>query len=249
MSTRLLAGLAAAMTLFPALAFCDPDAPPVAGPSTDAQPAEAPASDNANSAPEANRVAGVDIRGHHRLLTPLQQGHQGLIKGVVEAPLRDLNLMQGKIPPVLKLAMINAYARPQPDDCEGITTQVNMLSDALGPDYDEPVAEHRGLRSKAKNGVLDAMREGEKAYIPYDGAIRFVSGASRHDQYVLAAIQAGAARRAYLKGLGEDHGCALPGSPSHLASGTVRKEPGFGDWPSAGRGSDARRANAPAEQR
>jgi hypothetical protein len=60
------------------------------------------------------------------------------------------------------------------------------------------------------------MRSEEQSQIPFDGVIRFVSGAARHDQHVVAAIQAGAIRRGYLKGLGEARGCMPPALPRHL---------------------------------
>jgi hypothetical protein len=173
----------------------------------------------------------ADGKHKSRLLTPDQMGHQGFVTGVAEAPLRDLDVVNAKIPPVLKRAMQDPYERPEHDNCREITAQVRSLYDALGPDYDEPTSkEHSGVMSK--NSALDVMRIGEAAYIPLDGVIRLVSGATRHHRYVLAAIQAGAMRRAYLKGLGEAHGCNLPGAPDHFArTGAVRREPGFGPYP------------------
>jgi hypothetical protein len=182
-------------------------------------------------------TSGAGGQHKDRVLTADQMGHEGFVKGVAEAPLRDLDVVNGKIPPVLKAAMENPYQRPRSYSCEDITAQVRGLYDVLGPDYDEPTAqEHSGVVSK--NGALDAARIGEKAYIPFDGVIRFVSGADRHDRYVLAAIQAGATRRAYLKGLGEAHGCNRPGAPNHLARiAAVRREPGFGDYPKPAKAS------------
>jgi hypothetical protein len=184
---------------------------------------------------DAEAHAAGEAGGKHtsRLLTPYQVGHAGFVTGVAEAPLHDLDVANGKIPPVLKRAMEAPYERPEPSNCREITAQVRSLYDALGPDYDEATSnEHSGVVSK--NSAYDAMRAGEKLYIPFDGVIRFVSGADRHDRYVLAAIQAGATRRAYLKGLGEAHGCDLPGAPDHLArAGVVRREPGFGPYPKA----------------
>ncbi|HEX4097927.1 MAG TPA: hypothetical protein VHX64_14465, partial [Caulobacteraceae bacterium] len=49
-----------------------------------------------------------------RLLTPEQLGRQGVMKGVIEQPFRDFNLMHSKIPPVLIEAMADAYERPSP---------------------------------------------------------------------------------------------------------------------------------------
>jgi hypothetical protein len=49
--------------------------------------------------------------------------------------------------------------------------------------------------------------------------VRKLSGAERHDRFVQAAINGGAVRRAYLKGLGEAHGCQPPAAPSHQLTG------------------------------
>ncbi|HVN01652.1 MAG TPA: hypothetical protein VMT68_15720 [Caulobacteraceae bacterium] len=157
-----------------------------------------------------------------RLLTPEQEGRQGVAKGVLAQPFRDFNMVRSKIPPVLIEAIADPYARPEPGTCDGIAAQMKRLNMALGPDLDEPVStEHPGVLTRgeklAGNGALDAMRSEEQSYIPFDGFIRVLSGADRHDHYVMAAIQAGAIRRGYLKGLGEVRGCMPPSVPRHLA--------------------------------
>ena len=136
--------------------------------------------------------------------------------------MRDFNIVRSKIPPVLIAAMIDAYERPSPNNCQGIAAQVRILSDAIGPDLDEPMSTAnpsliaRG-ESATREATLDALRGRSADYIPFDSLIRMLSGAQRHDQIVLAAIKAGVVRRAYLKGLGEARGCAPPGVPRHLA--------------------------------
>lgn len=195
------------MVLAPAIAFGDPAADQTSDQSS-------AASDNSSNTPSSNP--------NTRLLTPQQEGRQGVVKGVAEQPLRDFNIIRSKIPPVLREAMADPYERPAPNNCQGIGAQVRILYDALGPDFDEPIStEHPGLVTRgegaAKVGALDALRSGEQSYIPFDGFIRILSGAERHDRIVLAAIQAGVARRAYLKGLGEARGCPPPGVPRHLA--------------------------------
>jgi hypothetical protein len=181
----------------------------------------APTAGVAQPSNQASAAGQTQIQ-NNRLLTPEQEGRQGVVKGVAEQPLRDFNLVRSKIPPVLLEAMADAYARPSPDTCAGFNAEVQRLDEALGPDLDHPVStEHPGLVARgegdAKNAGLDAMRSGVQDYIPFDGFIRLLSGADRHDHLVLAAIQAGAIRRGYLKGLGEAHGCMPPAVPRHLA--------------------------------
>jgi hypothetical protein len=221
-----LACVIAAITLLPTAATGHPHRPHHSHPHA-AQAVET----NPRNDVHAPTASEADGKHKSRLLTPDQMAHRGFVTGVAEAPLRDLDVMNGKIPPVLKRAMQDPYERPEHDNCREITAQVRSLYDTLGPDYDEPTSkEHSGVVSK--NSALDVMRVGEAAYIPFDSVIRLVSGATRHDRYVLAAIQAGATRRAYLKGLGEAHGCRLPGAPDHFARmGAVRREPGFGPYP------------------
>jgi hypothetical protein len=156
------------------------------------------------------------------LLTPEQEGRQGVVKGVLVQPFRDFGLVESKIPRVLIEAMADPYARVTPGTCEAFAVQIHRLDAALGPDADAPVATEHPSQTKrgeaqARTASLDAMRGAEQSYIPFDGAIRFVSGADRHDHKVLAAIKAGAMRRAYLKGLGEAQGCGAPATPLHLA--------------------------------
>lgn len=156
-----------------------------------------------------------------RLWTPEQEGRQGIVHGVVGQPFRDFNMIRSKIPPVLREAMDDAYARPAAG-CASIEAEMKRLDIALGPDLDQPVStDHPGVLTRgsgaAKNASFDAMRSAEQDYIPFDGFIRMLSGADRHDHLVLAAIQAGAIRRGYLKGLGEMRGCTPPSVPRHLA--------------------------------
>ena len=207
---------AAALACLPAMAGAQ------ASPSDQPTTTRAPSSDagaSAGASPDASRPSSPNQTG--RLLTPEQQGQQGVMTGVVEQPFRDFNLIRTKIPIVLQRAMADPYERP-PRSCDGLRTEVDALDTALGPDLDEPVStEHPGTLTRvegtAKTGALDAMRSGVQSEIPFDGFIRVLTGAQRHDKLVMAAIQAGAIRRGYLKGMGEAHGCTVPATPRHLA--------------------------------
>jgi len=192
----------------------EPSASPYA-PAAPAQPAAPAAPADAQAQPSAPTPGG-------RLLSPEQEGRQGIVKGVLVQPFRDFGLMESKIPPVLLEAVADPYARVSPATCDQLAAEIRRLEGALGPDLDAPINTQRLSNLKrgegqARDVSLDAMRGAEQGYIPFDGAIRAVSGADRHDHRVLAAIQAGAVRRAYLKGMGEMQHCGPPATPRHLA--------------------------------
>ncbi|HEY3799272.1 MAG TPA: hypothetical protein VGL58_13060 [Caulobacteraceae bacterium] len=207
MRGALLTALGAAVLALPAVAIAAPKG---------GDPAPAPVA----SAPPTPDAAPVDPNG--RLWTPEQEGRQNLMHGVIEQPFRDFNLIRSKIPPVLLEAIADPYERPGDSSCAALSARLAVLNDALGPDLDEPAStDHPGVLTRgegaAKTGMLDAMRSEVQEQIPFDGFIRFMTGAQRHDRLVMAAIQAGAIRRGYLKGLGEAHSCTSPAVPLHLA--------------------------------
>lgn len=189
--------------------------------------AEAP-SEQANNQPSSAAQAAAPAQPSDqntsggRLLSPEQEGRQGIVKGVLVQPFRDFGLLESKIPRVLIEAMADPYARVTPATCDRLAAEIQRLEAALGPDLDVPVNTRRQSNlqrgeGQARDASLDALRGTEQGYIPFDGAIRAVSGANRHDHRVLAAIQAGSVRRAYLKGMGEMEHCGPPATPRHLA--------------------------------
>ncbi|WP_293401958.1 hypothetical protein [Phenylobacterium sp.] len=145
------------------------------------------------------------------------------VQGAVSAPLRDVNLLQTKIPTVLLEAMADPYQRPHSPTCEGIAAAILPLNGALGADLDEPAVDEDDLMDRGKGAALGAVAGLASDVIPFRGWVRKLSGAERHDSMVTAAITAGGVRRAYLKGLGEARGCPPPATPSHILTGTPVK--------------------------
>ena len=129
------------------------------------------------------------------------------MESAAETPLRNANIVSQKIPPILTVAMEAPYAHPSPMSCRGIATEVAALDEALGPDFDAG-----GGRSNT-HLMPSALKVAANTLIPFQGALRFVSGAEAHDRKVIRAIIAGSARRSYLKGLGEARRCQAPASP------------------------------------
>ncbi|MDO8379507.1 hypothetical protein [Phenylobacterium sp.] len=137
------------------------------------------------------------------------------MQGAVVSPLRDVNVLRTKIPQVLLDAMADPYALPVPTNCARITGLILPLNGALGADLDEPQVDEDDLMVRGRGAALGAVASAASGLIPFRGWVRKLSGAERHDGLVTAAINAGAVRRAYLKGLGESRGCKPPATPAH----------------------------------
>jgi len=154
-----------------------------------------------------------------RIQTTNQANRDGL-SGAVSAPLRDVNLLRTKIPPILLEAMKDPYARPPLVTCKILTDLVIPLDGALGEDFDQKSPQEdedlldRG-RKAAGTAALGAVASAAQDMIPFRGWVRKLSGAEAHDRLVQSAIASGVVRRAYLKGLGEARGCTSPATPHH----------------------------------
>ncbi len=137
------------------------------------------------------------------------------LEGVAKAPLRDLNVVRTKIPPMLLDSMADPYKRPPNTSCQELAMLLAPLNEALGADLDAPSIDEDDLLQKGQKTALGVAAGVASSAIPFRGWVRKLSGAERHDATVQAAITAGAVRRAYLKGLGEARGCSPPATPSH----------------------------------
>lgn len=134
------------------------------------------------------------------------------MRSALKQPLNDFNLLQSEVPSVLQDARSSPYARPAEGACDMLVAEVQKLDAVLGQDLDVETNE-ASFKQKASGKAFDLMREGASSVIPYRGAVRFVSGAQKHDRVVAEARRGGEIRRAYLKGVGESMGCPYPGSP------------------------------------
>ena len=155
-----------------------------------------------------------------QIVSPLDHGSRNMTS-VAEAPLSDLNLMRQTIPPILLAAINDPYAPLPRLNCRTLTAEIGRLYEALGHDFDDPPPPTDTNMTRPSGTGLKLMHSGIQSLIPYDGFVRLLSGAQKHDQLVMSAINAGAARRAYLKGLGESRACPAPASPYGHGRGAV----------------------------
>lgn len=134
---------------------------------------------------------------------------------VIATPAGDLNLRKGKIPALLDAAIADPYNLSGVKTCAQISAAVSQLDLILGPDRDIPAdrAERLSVGRVAQSAV--------GSFIPFRGIIREVSGANSHQRKIDDAVEAGTARRSFLKGYGQARGCAYPArevTPAALAA-------------------------------
>jgi hypothetical protein len=143
-------------------------------------------------------------------------------------PLKDLNIVKDEIPPILRQTMKDPYAHPGRIDCGWLEHEVRALDLALGPDIDLP-AQEKTLASQGSeavaNAAANAVKDAAGELIPFRSLVRRLTGAEKNAQEMRDALKAGDVRRAYLKGLGLERGCAYPAAP---APGTPSAGPGPG---------------------
>ncbi len=173
----------------------------------------------AASPPGAITAAGTDTATAAQADTTHAAGSTQ-IADAAATPLSDLNLIRAEIPPVLIAAQKGPYAVPLKANCEVFATNVRALDEALGPDLDAPVlTSDAGLAERGAeavgNAAVGALRSAAEGVIPFRGWVRKLTGAERYAREVAAAIAAGTVRRAFLKGLGQAQGCAVPAAPRH----------------------------------
>lgn len=129
---------------------------------------------------------------------------------IASQPAKDVGIAKTKIPAVLVDAVDQPYKLPKSRTCKGYTSAISELNEALGPDFDA-----NAKKNQDKFGRL-AAAGGEavvNSLIPFRGLVREVSGAAPAERRLAAAINAGVARRGFLRGTAQAKGCKLPAPP------------------------------------
>jgi hypothetical protein len=136
-------------------------------------------------------------------------------QGAVSTPIEDLNMKKVPIPDVLNRAVASPYDLKGMDRCPTISAEVARIDAALGPDRDAPPPpDTRTVGDKRHDSAASVLKFGVEAVTPYRGVVRRVTGATAYEKKVQAAVEAGFARRGFLKGTGLRMNCAPPASPA-----------------------------------
>lgn len=144
---------------------------------------------------------------------------------VVTSPLSDMNLKKRDIPMVLQAAVERPYDLSGIKSCTGFMTAIADLDGALGDDID--VAQDKSDEEKMGNSAGAVAKSVLGSFIPFRGVIREISGANAQERAWQRAVYAGSVRRAFLKGMGQQRGCAYPAraaTPQVLASLSARRD-------------------------
>jgi hypothetical protein len=136
-------------------------------------------------------------------------------------PLSDLGIKRADIPSVLSKARQNPYLMPAAQSCVAIAIELHELDEVLGPDFDAPASGGKMTFMDKASGVasdqaVGAIQRTAEDLVPFRGWVRKLSGAERHSKHVSECLLAGAARRAFLKGMSAAQHCVPDAVPATL---------------------------------
>lgn len=114
---------------------------------------------------------------------------------IITQPARDVGIDKVEIPPLLVEAGNDPYATAGTGSCAQLASGIAALSKVIGPDFSKSRAVNK--RNIAKIGGAAVVN----SLIPFRGIVREVSGASAAERRKSAAIDAGIARRGFLRGV------------------------------------------------
>jgi hypothetical protein len=125
---------------------------------------------------------------------------------IVTQPVRDINLDKTEIPTVLVSAFESPYALQGARTCAEMVESLRSLDAALGPDF---VIVENTQESRAGRLAEAGGRTIVNSLIPFRGLVREVSGAAPAERQYNAAVDAGLARRGFIRGLQHAQRCVV----------------------------------------
>ena len=123
---------------------------------------------------------------------------------IAAQPAKDVGLQKQEIPPVLARAAIDPYSLDGLATCRQLASAVVELNGALGPDFTIAAEKRENKAGRLAEAGAGAV---VNSLIPFRGLVREVSGAAPAERKMSAAIDAGFARRGFLRGVRHARGC------------------------------------------
>jgi hypothetical protein len=125
---------------------------------------------------------------------------------IATQPAQDVNIKKKAIPAVLVQAKEDPYSTANARNCAQISGAISSLTAVLGQDFDSKEEKARPNRGKQAASVGKAVVQ---SLIPFRGVIREISGAAGAQREYETAIDAGIARRGFLRGTARAKGCRV----------------------------------------
>jgi hypothetical protein len=116
-----------------------------------------------------------------------------------------------EIPPKLVAIQADPYSLAGMGKCAAIQTEIRELDAVLGPDVNALVEKSLADKREATAGRM--IGSVGKSLIPFSSIVGEVTGANAERRRYAIAVQAGTARRGFLKGVGLSRGCKAPARP------------------------------------
>jgi len=120
---------------------------------------------------------------------------------IAEQPAKDVGAVKTKIPPVLQNAAASPYSLSGLSKCTQIADAFDELGEALGPDFVQGVDRKKSRKEKVTGDTVAGL------IVPCRGLVREGSGAAPAQRELNAAVDAGFARRGFLRGVYQTRGC------------------------------------------
>lgn len=119
-------------------------------------------------------------------------------------PARDVGMSKREVPPILQKAYDDPYSLVGLKTCKALAAEVANLNGVLGPDY---VVGNEYKENRAGKLAEAGGKTIINSIIPFRGLVREVTGAAPADRAMNAAVDAGLARRGFLRGVHLKQGC------------------------------------------
>jgi len=123
---------------------------------------------------------------------------------IVIQPARDVGVAKTVIPPLLAATAEDPYSLSGLKNCRQIADAITALNEVLGPDF----AAHKAYKENRAGKLAEAGgKTVVNSLLPFRGLVREVTGAAPAERRRNAAIDAGHARRGFLRGVMQGRRC------------------------------------------
>lgn len=128
------------------------------------------------------------------------------VADIAMQPAKDIGVKKTNIPPVLTAAEASPYSLSDASNCTQMAKALSELDEVLGADY---TVERLPEENRAGKIAEAGGRAVVNSIIPFRGIVREVTGAAAADRAMASAVDAGIARRGFLRGLSTAQGCEV----------------------------------------